>query len=435
MTPDMTPAPSPRLSRRGFLGATALGAIGSTLMSSTGDAEAATTRRSQLVRVGGTGFVGACRGVVVGDAGLRFVRRFGETTYIDRTTGRRLGWELAQWMGLPVTLTVPATQLVASWNATTPQGSAVRIKLRARSATGTWSKWFTMAVWTAGQADTNTPTRTTVNGQSDAVAKVSTDTLVAASGVTFTSVQIRVELARQRGSRVTPGLREVCVVASTTPQSSTPVSPVGVGAGHSLAVPAYSQMIHEGHYPAWNGGGEAWCSATSTAMVLDHFGVGASTSETSWVRPTPHVDPQVEQVVRGVWDAGYQGTGNWPFNTAHAATRGLSAFVTRLRSLAEAELFIAAGIPLIVSTSFSKTQLTGAGFGTNGHLMVIRGFDAAGNVLVNDPASGMVASNTRVAKTYDRAQFESAWGRSGGTTYVMHPASRALPARIPGAAW
>ena len=87
------------------------------------------------------------------------------------------------------------------------------------------------------------------------------------------------------------------------------------------------------------------------------------------------------------------------------------------------------------STSFSKTQLTGAGFGTNGHLMVIHDFDAAGNVLVNDPASGMVASNTRVAKTYDRAQFESAWGRSGGTTYVMHPASRALPARIPGAAW
>ena len=46
---------------------------------------------------------------------------------------------------------------------------------------------------------------------------------------------------------------------------------------------------------------------------------------------------EVEQVVRGVWDAGYKGTGNWPFNVACAHARGLSGFVTRLRSLTEAE--------------------------------------------------------------------------------------------------
>jgi len=264
---------------------------------------------------------------------------------------------------------------------------------------------------------------------------VATDTLKANGTTTLSAWQMRIDLLRSKGVTARPTVRQACVVASTTPASSTPVSPRGVALGTNLPVPAYSQMLHVGHYPQWNGGGEAWCSATSTAMVLDHWKAGASATESAWVQPRPHTNPQVEQVVRGVWDAGYRGTGNWPFNVAYASARGLAGFVTRLRSLTEAELFIRAGIPLVVSTSFTSSQLTGAGYGTNGHLMVVRGFDAAGNVRVNDPASGLRASNALVPRTYDRAQFESAWGRSGGTTYVIHPVGRALPTRPAGAAW
>ncbi len=87
-------------------------------------------------------------------------------------------------------------------------------------------------------------------------------------------------------------------------------------------------------------------------------------------------DPQVDHSARSVFDYAYDGAGNWPFNTAYAGTRGMDGFVTRLRSLTEAEQFIKAGIPLIASLSFKKGDLPGAGYGTNGHLMVIVGFDA-----------------------------------------------------------
>ena len=53
------------------------------------------------------------------------------------------------------------------------------------------------------------------------------------------------------------------------------------------------------------------------------------------------------------------GAGNWPFNTAYAANLTGDAFVTRLTSLREAERFIAAGIPLAASISFSRGQLDG----------------------------------------------------------------------------
>jgi hypothetical protein len=102
--------------------------------------------------------------------------------------------------------------------------------------------------------------------------------------------------------------------------------------------------------------------------------------------------------------------------------------VTQLRSLAEAELFVRAGIPVVTSIASRAGELDGFLFrgGTNGHLVVVTGFDAAGNPIVNDPAS---LSDASVRHVYDRAQFERVWLRgSGGTAYIIHPASVPLPA-------
>ena len=44
----------------------------------------------------------------------------------------------------------------------------------------------------------------------------------------------------------------------------------------------------------------------------------------------------------------------------------MDAFVTRLRSLVEAEAFIAAGIPLIVSAAFRADEVPGLGYDTAG---------------------------------------------------------------------
>jgi hypothetical protein len=173
-------------------------------------------------------------------------------------------------------------------------------------------------------------------------------------------------------------------------------------------------------------------------MVVEYWNAGPNAAETSWVTSQiqGETDPQVDFAARNVFDYTYDGAGNWPFNTAYAATRGLRGFVTRLRTLTEAEEFIAAGIPLVVSVSFKKGELKGAGYGTNGHLMVIVGFTADGNVVCNDPASHLIPDNGQVRVTYDREEFENVWApHSGGIVYVIHPADVGLPTAPPEANW
>ena len=110
-------------------------------------------------------------------------------------------------------------------------------------------------------------------------------------------------------------------------------------------------------------------------MVLDYWGSGPSPADLAWVDPAL-ADPCVDHAARFTFDAAYDGTGNWPFNTAYAAHFGLDAFVTRLRSLQDAELFLAAGIPLVASIVAGPGELDGFPLpqGTAGHLVVIVGF-------------------------------------------------------------
>jgi hypothetical protein len=239
--------------------------------------------------------------------------------------------------------------------------------------------------------------------------------------------QLRVTLLRPAGSHHTPVLQTVGAIASALPDDKTvPVSPVGRARGRVLDVPTLSQEVHTGHYPQWDNGGEAWCSATSTAMVVKYWRTGPRPSQLTWVDPP--VDAEVDFTARNVFDYTYDGAGNWPFNTAYATRWGLKAFVTRLRSFTEAEELIRAGIPVIISVSFAKGDLDGAGYGTNGHLMVVVGFTDDGDVVVNDPASHLIADDDQVRFTYRRDQLENAWvPHSGGTAYVIHPAHVRLP--------
>ena len=161
-------------------------------------------------------------------------------------------------------------------------------------------------------------------------------------------------------------------------------------------------------------------------MVLGYYHGLPERSEYAWVRRSP--DRFVDHAARMTYDYEYDGTGNWPFNTAYAATYVKSAFVTRLRSLREAERFTKARIPLVASIAFGRGELDGAPIGSsNGHLLVIAGFTRSGDVVVNDPAA---ASNRTVRRVYDRGQFENAWvPKSGGLVYVIRTKDRDLPER------
>ena len=109
-----------------------------------------------------------------------------------------------------------------------------------------------------------------------------------------------------------------------------------------LGVPQYSQEIHHGDFPQYDNGGEAWCSPTSTSMVVAYW-TQKTGQTTARRRPStlgdrgapspPHQDPWVDFTAREVYDYHYNGAGNWPFNAAYAASRGLVGDVTQLHNL------------------------------------------------------------------------------------------------------
>ena len=344
------------------------------------------------------------------------------------TAGRlalRDGVDTGTWTSPWATPGFALTRLVASWSALTRGDSHVRVEVRGRSGSTT-SSWDTLADWAAGDAHFR---RTTTSGQDDDLGSVNVDTWVVPGGVT--AYQLRVTLVRAAGQAASPAVDAVGAMASLLPDADTVrTSRPGVARGVVLDVPRYSQMIHRGEYPQYGGGGEAWCSPTSTSMVLGYYDALPAPAAYAWVRDG-YADPWVDHAARMTYDYDYDGTGNWPFNTAYAAGLAGHAFVTRLTSLRQAERFIAAGIPLVASIAFGRGELDGAPISsTDGHLVVIVGFTQSGDVVVNDPAA---ATDAGVRRTYDRGQFENAWiPTSGGTVYVIRDDAHPLPPNSPG---
>ncbi len=353
-------------------------------------------------------------GVVIGAHPAR-------VTYKDPygQAGRR-AYDRGRWTSPWVRPGSGFTQLIASYNASTPVGTFIEVSARARSTAGRHGSWDSLGRWAGHDRGFH---RMTLGRQADDVARVAVDTMVAKTGTRLARWQLRLSLFRRSGTTETPVVSMIGAVASRLP-SRSPTSGPGSGAGHSLLVPRYSQEIHRGEYPQYDGGGEAWCSPTSTSMVLGYWDRLPSPRQYAWVDPS-YEDPWVDDAARDTYAHGYDGTGDWPYNTAYAGRFGLDSFVTRLRSLREAEQFIKAGIPLVASISFGPGELDGAPIrSTNGHLLVIRGFTADGRVVVNDPAA---ASSRGVRRVYKRGQFENAWSDNGGVVYVMHPSSTPLP--------
>jgi hypothetical protein len=309
------------------------------------------------------------------------------------------------------------TELIPSWRGLAPADTWLIVMARVRSTSGPWSTWKKMAQWRQPLG------RTSFRSQSDAVASVSTDTIKARPGVSLDAYQLRVILLRKAGTTTTPVLTSAHAVASRI--GAMPATSKPLYGARALDVPTYSQMTHRGEYPQYGGGGQAWCSPTSLSMVLAYFGKRPRPAEYSWVNRS-YPDRWVAHTARQVFDHGYDGAGNWAFNTAYAGTRTAAAMVTRLRSLRDVERFIAKGIPVEVSISFGRGQLTGAPISaTNGHLVVVTGFTRNGDVLVNDPAA---PRNSSVKRTYQRGQFERAWQRkSHGLAYLVRGYGTSFP--------
>ncbi|MFC8520066.1 peptidase C39 family protein [Streptomyces sp. NPDC057257] len=355
----------------------------------------------------------------------------GTTDYPDPHTGTTATWEYATWTSPVHRLSVPSTEAIASWNAHTPAGTWLQVELHGTYSDGTDTPWYVMGRWAAGDQDIR---RTSVDGQTDGKSTIWTDTFAvddATTGLRLVSYRLRLTLYRRPGTKLTPTVWRLGAMGSDIPDRFTvPASTPGLAG--ELIVPRYSQEIHKGQYPEYDNGGEAWCSPTSSQMIIEYWGGRLTPEQLAWVDPA-YADPQVDYAARFTYDYQYEGCGNWPFNAAYAATyKDLQGVVTRLGSLADLETLIAAGIPAITSQSFLKEELTGAGYGTSGHLMTVIGFTADGDVIANDPAS---PSDDAVRRVYKRREWENIWLRTkrynasgrvvsgtGGVCYLYFPA-------------
>ena len=308
------------------------------------------------------------------------------------------------WMISPVYGTATAFDtLVLSWEAVTPPGTWMQLEVRAGSG-GVWTPWFDMGVWASGAESV---WRHSVNGQRSGAWEVLTDTLQSNGAAYADAYQYRLTLfAEQLG--VSPAVRGVSVVASDSSRHGENLGAGGGSWGWEIEVPARSQMV----YPD---GGEIWCSPTSLSMVMAY-----------WAGQTgdPSLDQSVPVVAAGTYDHAYGGWGNWPFNTAYASAYGLKAAVSRFSSIEQIEQWIGSGGPVVASIAWdngsSERQLSGAPLTwSDGHLLVIRGFDSSGNVIVNDPAG---SDDSDVRRVYSRDEFARAWfSGSGGVVYLVSP--------------
>ncbi len=327
-------------------------------------------------------------------------------------------------------VTVPSLDAInPSWQADTPPGSHINLLLKVRN-NGHWSNWYEMGKWASG----NTPSfqRTSVNDQPTQDGTIFTDTYVNTTDGKVDAYQLRVEL-KPGSNGHSPRVYQVAAQASTQAPFVT-VSKTTMHRTVDLAVPAFSQYVHNGEYPTYGAGGEAWCSPTSVAMVLKYWGTGPTAKDIATL-PADSVfdahgrrDGEVAHAAVHTYDAAYEGTGNWPFNTAYAAGYGLDTSVQVFSSLRDIEKQIKHGAPVVVSIAWNnedddpENDLPGAISKTVGHLMVVRGFTAQGNVIANDPATLGDAGNEGVRREYPRLAFERQWlNSSNGTVYMIAP--------------
>lgn len=232
---------------------------------------------------------GTARGVrpVAGDrAGVVIGAPAGTADYTDPHTGRTASWEYATWTSPVHRLAVPATEVIASWNAHTPAGTWIQVELEGTYSDGTETPRYVMGRWAAGDGDQDIR-RTSVDDQGDGRSSVWTDTFSiddASTGLRLASYRLRLTLYRRPGTKATPTVWRLGAMGSDVPDRFTvPASTPGLA--RELRVPRYSQEIHKGQYPEYDNGGEAWCSPTSSQMIIEYWGGGSPRSSSPGLTP------------------------------------------------------------------------------------------------------------------------------------------------------
>lgn len=269
----------------------------------------------------------------------------------------------------------PAQRLVVAWATRTARDT---LELRVHALDGRQSLWLPYVAF-------DRDGRASLDGF-DPLARLRADVVEASAPLVAVDVRANEPLDR--------------IAVATPPESpADPRDDPAARGARLIELPKRSQFL------ATHPGERGWCNAAALAMLLAWNGI----------------ERDVPAVAGAIRDGASGGTGTWTFATAFAGSFGLIAPVAYLRDLAQAARFIAAGIPLALSIAWTPGGLPGAPLPESaGHLVVLRGFDGAGDPIVNDPAQPDVLT------TYPAAAFERCWIGHGGAGYaVVKPQLRA----------
>ena len=284
-------------------------------------------------------------------------------------------------------------ELVVSWNVDAPTNGGIKVEARGIFPDYE-TKFYTMGLW---RKDAE---RRSVRRQKDADGTVKQDTLVL--NRPGADLQLRVTLDKAK-------LKFLGISFLDNRMTLEPLPPNRAAWGKIITTPERAQNS----YPQEKG----WCSPTSLSMALARWGD---------VLHRPELDIDVPEVAAGVFDSGFDGTGNWPFNTAFAGSfPGMRGYVTRFSDISELEDWIVAGIPVVISAPWHLLN-PGRHDTGSGHLVVCIGFTDTGDVVINDPATNL-QKGQKVRHIYTRKNVISAWKESRNTVYLVYPEDAKIP--------
>lgn len=284
----------------------------------------------------------------------------------------------------------PFDEAILSWNIDVPDGCGFSVELRVARAGGSWSPYLYVDDW--GEVPSGTERLKRWEG-----GRIDVDYF--RSDSKFDRIQYRISALGKGGAEGAVRIRRVALVLSDMDGGAAPGPEVSDPPERewkrTLDVPPRSQKVEPPEIA------RKICSPTCVAMVLEYRGVRRSTRE----------------VAERAYDPHHKIYGNWPRAIQAAYSYGVPGYVARYSRWSDVRREIARGQPLVISIGAKKGQLTGAPYeATEGHLLVLVGFDDKGDVVVNDPAAPRAEECRR---TYAAKEIEEVWLRRGGTAYVL----------------
>ena len=160
--------------------------------------------------------------------------------------------------------------------------------------------------------------------------------------------------------------------------------------------PTHSQMLENPRIA------RGVCSPVSTAMVLEQFRPGVTTSS----------------VIAACYDPVTRMYGSWPLAVRAASGVGCIGAVELFSGWEPVVTCLQRGLSVVASIRYGRGELPGAPqLASGGHLIVVHGLEAS-EALVNDPAA---PNHGTVNRRYPLEALAQAWFRYRGAAYILTP--------------